>query len=92
MALAGKRIPGKPFLDISRLTAAGGERGLLGLAFHPDYARNGRFYVDYTNRAGDTRVVEYTRANQNRATSSNAFCTCALWTFKSGCEVRKLCR
>jgi glucose/arabinose dehydrogenase len=63
---------GRPFLDVSRLIAAGGEQGLLGLAFHPDYARNGRFYVDYTNRAGDTRVVEYRRASATRADPSSA--------------------
>lgn len=48
-----------PFLDIRSLVSFGGERGLLGLAFHPQYADNGRFYVNYTNSAGDTRVVEY---------------------------------
>lgn len=47
------------FLDIRSLVASGGERGLLGLAFHPGYSTNGRFYVDYTDNAGDTRVVEY---------------------------------
>ncbi|HPR87698.1 MAG TPA: PQQ-dependent sugar dehydrogenase, partial [bacterium] len=36
------------FLDISTRVASGGEMGLLGLAFHPDFARNGYFYVDYT--------------------------------------------
>jgi glucose/arabinose dehydrogenase len=55
----GGRVLPRPFLDVSRLISVGGERGLLGLAFHPDYARNGRFFVDYTNRRGDTRVVEY---------------------------------
>ena len=65
--LQNGRLLGRPFLDVSRLIAAGGEQGLLGLAFHPDYARNGRFYVDYTNRAGDTRVVEYRRASATRA-------------------------
>jgi len=49
----------QPFLDLSGSVSCCGERGLLGLAFHPDYARNGRFFVDYTNRAGDTRVAEY---------------------------------
>lgn len=49
-----------PFLDISDLVLAGGERGLLGLAFHPDYARNGRFFVSYTRRPdGATVVAEY---------------------------------
>jgi glucose/arabinose dehydrogenase len=49
-----------PFLDLSELTRAGGERGLLGLAFHPDYAGNGRLYVNYTDLEGDTRIVAYT--------------------------------
>ena len=51
-------------LDISDEITAGGEQGLLSVAFAPDYARSGRFYVDYTNTNGDTRVVEYrTRPN-----------------------------
>ena len=48
-----------PFLDIVDQVKSGGEQGLLSVAFHPDYARNGLFYVDYTDSAGDTRVVEY---------------------------------
>jgi hypothetical protein len=48
-----------PWLDISGLVSAGGERGLLGLAFHPQHATNGRFYVDYTDKQGTTQVVEY---------------------------------
>jgi hypothetical protein len=54
----GTLLP-EPFLDLRSAVAAGGERGLLGLAFHPDYADNGRFYVDYTDPQGDTRVVAY---------------------------------
>ncbi|HVO88562.1 MAG TPA: PQQ-dependent sugar dehydrogenase, partial [Casimicrobiaceae bacterium] len=48
------------FLDISSKVLAGGERGLLGLAFHPHFRDNGRFFVDYT-RAGDgaTVIAEY---------------------------------
>ncbi|HEX7024479.1 MAG TPA: PQQ-dependent sugar dehydrogenase, partial [Gemmatimonadales bacterium] len=45
-----------PFLDISSRVSNGGEQGLLGLAFHPQYAINGRFVVYYTDPAGDTRV------------------------------------
>jgi glucose/arabinose dehydrogenase len=60
------RLRAEPFLDIRRLVLSGGEQGLLGLAFHPAYARNRRFYVQYTDRAGDTRVVEY-RTNGRRA-------------------------
>src|SRR5215204_7455049 len=42
------------FLDISDRVSSGGERGLLSLAFHPRYAENHLFYVDYTDLAGDT--------------------------------------
>lgn len=48
-----------PFLDITGLTNRSGERGLLGLAFHPDYQNNGYFFVNYTNNSGDTRVDRY---------------------------------
>lgn len=48
------------FLDLSAHIAAGGERGLLSLAFHPSYAANGYCYVYYTNPHGDIRVVRYT--------------------------------
>ncbi len=47
------------YLDLSGETAAGGERGLLGLAFPPDYANDGRFYVNYTDLDGDTRIARY---------------------------------
>lgn len=47
------------FLDIRSLVESGGEQGLLSVAFHPRFATNGRFYVDYTDKRGDTRVVEY---------------------------------
>jgi len=47
------------FLDVSAISACCGERGLLGLAFHPDYLNNGRFFINYTNNSGNTRVVEY---------------------------------
>jgi hypothetical protein len=48
-----------PFLDLSAHIAAGDERGLLSLAFHPSYASNGRFYVYFTNPNGDIRIVRY---------------------------------
>jgi len=48
------------FLDVTRRVTAGGERGLLGLAFAPDYATSGVFYVNYTDRDGDTVVARYT--------------------------------
>ena len=55
----GTALEATPFLDLSSVIACCGEQGLLGLAFHPQYAANGRFYVDYTDTSGDTRVVEY---------------------------------
>jgi glucose/arabinose dehydrogenase len=60
------RLRAAPFLDIRNLVTSGGEQGLLGLAFHPSYQRNRRFYVQYTDTNGDTRVVEY-RSNGTRA-------------------------
>src|SRR5205085_2488808 len=44
----------QPFLDVSSLVSCCGERGLLGLAFHPRYRDNGFFYIDYTDRNGNT--------------------------------------
>ena len=48
----------QPFVDLSDRIASGGERGLLGLAFHPDYASNRRLFVNYTDRNGDTVIAE----------------------------------
>src|SRR2546426_3852148 len=50
------QLVARPFLDIRDRVASGGEEGLLGLAFHPNYASNGYFYVNYThlNDARDT--------------------------------------
>jgi glucose/arabinose dehydrogenase len=45
-----------PFLDLTAQVLAGGEQGLLGLAFYPDYATTGRFVVHYNDLAGDTRL------------------------------------
>ena len=57
---ANGAVAATPFLDISSRVAFGGERGLLGLAFHPHYAANGRFFVDYTRAAdGATVIAEY---------------------------------
>jgi len=53
------------FLDISKQTSPTGERGLLGLAFAPDYATTGRFYISYTNNSGDTRIARLTVDSEN---------------------------
>jgi glucose/arabinose dehydrogenase len=56
----GGVLQAQPFLDVSSLvTTKGSEQGLLGLAFHPRYAENGRFYVNYTDTNGDTVVARY---------------------------------
>lgn len=62
------------FLDISGLITFGGEQGLLGLAFHPDYATNGYFYINYVNTDGNTVIARYTRSagNQNTADPATA--------------------
>ncbi len=65
----------EPFLDLRDRITAGGERGLLGLAFHPRFAENGRFYVHYSARAlegaaignGDTVVSEFAVAAEGNA-------------------------
>ena len=54
-----------PFLDISGDVSCCGERGLLGLAFHPDYQNNGYFYVNYTNISGDTQVSRFSVSSSN---------------------------
>ena len=56
----GSTLLATPFLDISQLTSNDGERGLLGMAFHPDYTNNGHFFVHYTDLSGDTVVARYT--------------------------------
>ena len=58
---AGKKVA-RPFLDIRSKVIAGGEQGLLSVAFAPDYARTRRFYLDYTDRSGVQRVVEMRRS------------------------------
>jgi glucose/arabinose dehydrogenase len=56
-----------PFLDISDRIRSGGERGLLGLAFHPDFTSNGLFYVNYTNPSGDTHISEFGATSADQA-------------------------
>jgi len=56
-----------PFLDISAMVSFGGERGLLSIAFPPDYRQSRRFYVYYTDTRGDIRVDEFKRRSPVRA-------------------------
>ncbi len=61
------------FLTLTSATiTSGGERGLLGLAFHPNYATNGYFYVNYTNTSGNTVIARYSvSANPNIADATS---------------------
>jgi hypothetical protein len=72
MVVRGGQKLRTPFLDIRGKVSGGGERGLLSMAFAPDYASSGRFYVCYTDNGGDVRVVEYRRATADRARASSA--------------------
>jgi glucose/arabinose dehydrogenase len=67
IVLRGGRRQRRPFLDIRGLVSYGGERGLLSIAFPPDYRRDRRFYVYYTDRRGDIRVDEFKRRSATRA-------------------------
>lgn len=61
-----------PFLNISSIISSGGERGLLGLAFHPDYVNNGFFYVHYTNTSGNTQISRFSvSSNTNIADATS---------------------
>ncbi len=55
---SGRTLP-NPFLDIRDRVRSGGERGLLSIAFHPDYASNRRFFVYYTESTGDLAISEF---------------------------------
>ncbi|MGI8624438.1 MAG: PQQ-dependent sugar dehydrogenase [Solirubrobacteraceae bacterium] len=67
----GRRLA-QPFLDIHDLVTAGGEQGLLSIAFAPDYATSRRFYVYYTDAQKQQRVVEYRAASADRADPASA--------------------
>jgi glucose/arabinose dehydrogenase len=70
----GTRVLPEPFLDIRSLVTSNDERGLLSVAFHPHYAFNGLFYVNYTNLSGNTVVARYSVSplDANRANPSSA--------------------
>lgn len=76
--IPGNTLNGTAFLDIDALvfnpTGNNDERGLLGMAFHPDYASNGYFYVNYVNISGNTVIARYTRSagDPNLADSASA--------------------
>jgi glucose/arabinose dehydrogenase len=57
-----RAIEATDFLDLRAVVLSGGERGLLGLAFAPDYVTSGRFFVNFTDLAGDTVVARFKRS------------------------------
>jgi glucose/arabinose dehydrogenase len=71
LLLGGKKVR-RPFLNLAGEVTAGGEQGLLSMAFAPDYRSSGRFYVYFTDRSGNQRVQEFRRSggSPNRADKS----------------------
>jgi len=68
MVMNGGRRVGRPFLDIrSRVGYDGAERGLLSIAFPPDYKESGRFYVYYVDKGGSIEIDEFHRRSPTRA-------------------------
>ena len=62
-----------PFLDITSRVLSGGERGLLSVAFHPQYKTNGFFYVYFTGASGEIRIERFTvSSNPNQANPSSS--------------------
>jgi glucose/arabinose dehydrogenase len=71
LVVKGGKVQPKAFLDVRGKIIAGGEQGLLGLAFAPDYATSRQFVVDYTDTNGDTRVMRY-RSDGKKALPASA--------------------
>ena len=69
--LKGGSLRSKPFLDISKIVRAGGEEGLLSVAFHPKKSKKRFFYVYFTNRKGNIEVDEFRIRNADRAKRSS---------------------
>jgi glucose/arabinose dehydrogenase len=72
MVIRRGRKLARPFLNIKPRVNYGGERGLLSVAFPPDYRKSGLFYVYFTGGTGDIRVVEFKRRNAVRARQNSA--------------------
>ena len=69
----GGQLLTTPFLDIASRVSSGGERGLLSVAFHPQYAANGFLFVNFTNLGGDTRIERFTvSADRNVANPASS--------------------
>jgi glucose/arabinose dehydrogenase len=71
VVLNGRELA-QPFLDISSQVSTDGERGLLSMAFAPDYAKSGLFYIYFTDRSDFIRIQEYKRSSDpGRADASS---------------------
>src|SRR5918999_472805 len=71
--LTTNQVSAQAFFDIPAAEMSfAGEGGLLGLAFHPDYAANGKVYLHFTNEAGDNELWEITRAASNPSVADPA--------------------
>ena len=69
----GRQLLPAPFLDIETLISSGSERGLLSVAFHPNYTTNGFLYINYTDLNGDTVIARYSvSGNLNSVDTSSA--------------------
>ena len=70
----GSKVLPEPFIDLSSLVSTDGERGLLSIAFHPNYESNGFFFVNYTDTSGDTVIARYSvSSDPNVADPNSAF-------------------
>jgi glucose/arabinose dehydrogenase len=72
VVVRGGKPLAQPFLDIRSKVTAGGEQGLLSMAFAPDYAESGLFYVYYTEKSGTESMWEYHRASDDSADAGSA--------------------
>ena len=62
--IVGNSLQGTPFLDVADRVWSGGERGLLGLTFHPKFQQNGRLFISYTRRPDGATVVSEFRVTE----------------------------
>jgi glucose/arabinose dehydrogenase len=70
--LRGGKLLARPFLDLTSRVVSGGEQGLLGMAFAPDYAKSRRFWVYFTNRRGYEEIDELRAPSRDRADAASA--------------------
>jgi glucose/arabinose dehydrogenase len=66
-------VLGQDFLDVGGSIVSGGEQGLLGMAFSPDTATSGRFFINFTNQSGHTVVARYRRSDPVAADAASRF-------------------